>query len=113
MDNSNMIQRIEIRLKEMGKSKSEFYRETGISSATYSQWNTGQFGPSKRKLEAISAYTGIPMSDLTGEEQKEKPPAQGEGPMYPEWYGKLTPEETEQVRKYAEFLIAERHKDQP
>lgn len=77
MDNSNMIQRIEIRLKEMGKSKSEFYKETGISSATYSQWNTGQFGPSKRKLEAISEYTGIPISDLTGEEQKEKPPAQG------------------------------------
>lgn len=80
MDNSNMIQRIEIRLKEMGKSKSEFYKETGISSATYSQWNTGQFGPSKRKLKAISAYTGIPISDLTGEEQKESPPQSGELP---------------------------------
>lgn len=46
--------------------------------------------------------------------QKESPAAsEGGAAMYPEWYGKLTPGELEQVRKYAEFLIAERRKDQP
>ena len=81
MDNSHMIRVIEVRLKEMGITKKQFYSDTGISSATYSQWNTGQFSPSKRKLEAISKYIGVPVSKLTGEEQKENPSAQGGGEM--------------------------------
>lgn len=91
MDNSNMIRIIEVRLKEMGKSKKQFYEETGISSATYSQWNTGMFAPSKKKIEAVSSYIGVPVSELTGEEQKEKPPAHG---------GELSTEAEELIRLF-------------
>lgn len=109
MDNSHMIKRIEIRLKEMGKSKSEFYKETGISSATFSQWNTGQFGPSKRKLYAISEYTGISIAELLGKEQKEKPPGEGElDNMLIDRLVQLTPEELEKVDAFVQGLIAAR-----
>lgn len=71
MDNSGLIRRIEIRLKELGRTKEEFYRGTGISSASYSQWNTGKYGPSKRKMQAVADYLGVPVSYLTGEEDAE------------------------------------------
>lgn len=108
MDNSHMIQKIEVRLKEMGKSKSDFYSETGISSATYSQWNTGQFGPSKRKLDAISKYTGIPIPELTGEAQKGSPPQGGEPPAH---YGDLTPENRAAIDSLIEKLYKSQSAD--
>lgn len=107
------IDKINILLKERGMTGAELSREIGVSSAVYSQWNKRRTRPSNKSILKIADYFCVPVSELVGEVQKEKPPAQGEGPMYPEWYGKLTPEETEQVRKYAEFLIAERRKDQP
>lgn len=67
MDNSAIIRKIEIRLKEIGMSKSEFYRRSGISSATYSQWNTGTFSPSRKKLEAAAETIGLPVEELLPE----------------------------------------------
>lgn len=84
MDNTELITRIEIRLKELGKTKGEFYKESGISSASYSQWNTGDFSPSKRKLKAASDCLGVSIEYLlNGEEnpetKKEKPTDQEDG----------------------------------
>lgn len=76
MDNSHIIRKIEIRLKEMGKTKKQFYEDTGISSATYSQWNTGMFSPSKKSLKIVSEYIGVSVPELTGDAQTEKLPAQ-------------------------------------
>lgn len=113
MDNSNMIRIIEVRLKEMGKSKKQFYEETGISSATYSQWNTGMFAPSKKKIEAVSSYIGVPVSELTGEEQKEKPTLEAEGgPKYAPGYELLTPENRAKADSYLAFLLAEQQNGQ-
>lgn len=96
---------------KMGKSPSGVAKEIGLSNAAANGWKKGKL-PNETTLYKLSNYFGVPVTELTGENQ-EKPPAQGGGTMYPEWYGKLTPEETEQVRKYAYFLISERHKDQP
>lgn len=78
MDNSHMIRVIEIRLKEMGITKKQFYRDTGISSATFSQWNTGMFAPSGKSLKIVSEYINVSISELTGETKKESPPHSGE-----------------------------------
>ena len=50
MDTLAIIKRIELRLAELGMSKADFYRLSGISSASYSQWYTGKYKPSESKL---------------------------------------------------------------
>lgn len=77
MDVSTILKRIELRRIELGMSKTEFYEKSGISSATYSQWNTNTFQPSKRKLVAAASALKMTYEELVGEEttieQKEIP----------------------------------------
>ena len=54
-----IITRIEDRLIALGMSKAEFYRASGISSATFSQWRTGQYIPSIRKLKSASSVLNM------------------------------------------------------
>ena len=80
MDVSTILKRIELRRIELGMSKTEFYEKSGISSATYSQWNTNTFQPSKRKLMAAASALKMTYEELVGEEttieQKEIPPTE-------------------------------------
>lgn len=78
MDVSTILKRIEFRRIELGMSKTEFYEKSGISSATYSQWNTNTFQPSRRKLMAAASALKMTYEELVGQEttieQKEIPP---------------------------------------
>jgi transcriptional regulator with XRE-family HTH domain len=78
MDVSTILKRIELRRIELGMSKTEFYDMSGISSATYSQWNTNTFQPSRRKLMAAASALKMTYEELVGQEttieQKEIPP---------------------------------------
>ena len=80
MDVSTILKRIELRRIELGMSKTEFYEKSGISSATYSQWNTNTFQPSRRKLMAAASALKMTYEELVGEkttiEQKEIPPTE-------------------------------------
>ena len=72
MDTLAIIKRIEIRLTELGMSKAEFYERSGVSSASYSQWNTGKYNPSKVKLQKIADVLGLDIDYLCyGVTQKE------------------------------------------
>ena len=64
MDTLAIIKRIELRLAEMGMSKADFYKESGISSASYSQWNTGLYKPSEKKLKNAAECLGVPFEYL-------------------------------------------------
>lgn len=92
------------------KSPSAVAKEIGLSNAAANGWKRGKF-PNDTTLSKLSSYFDVPVSELTSEAKKSTP--QGGEPMHPEWYGELTPDEREQVRRYAEFLIAERQKNQP
>ena len=100
------------------KDVSGVLRALGLSTSKGTAWKSGAIpkGDILLKLanffHVSTDYLLGNTDDPTPQGQKESPPQGGE-PMYPEWYGKLTPEEIEQVRKYAEFLISERRKDQP
>lgn len=59
MDTLAIIKRIELRLTELGMSKADFYKKSGISSASYSQWNTGKYKPSEIKLRSASECLGV------------------------------------------------------
>ena len=71
---ADMLRRIEMRVAELGMTKEEFYEKSGISSASYSQWNTGTHTPTKKKMAQAAAALNVSLEYiLTGEEQKEKP----------------------------------------
>lgn len=74
MDTLAIIKRIEMRLAEIGMSKAEFYKKSGISSASYSQWNTGVYNPSKKKLQSAAACLNVSYEYLLYGTKTEKAP---------------------------------------
>ena len=74
MGNSPIVNRINSLLAERGIDKKKFYDDCGITSASYSLWNTGKTKPRMKNLEIIADYLHVPVSYLLeGKEQKEKP----------------------------------------
>lgn len=79
MGNSPIVNRINSLLAERGIDKKKFYEDCGITSASYSLWNTGKTNPRMKNLEIIADYLHVPVSYLLeGKEQKEKPAPEGE-----------------------------------
>ena len=70
MDGLSFVQMVEAELKRRGIPKERFYRESGISSATMSQWRKRIYSPSSAAIKKIEDYLGITFSI----EQKEKAP---------------------------------------
>lgn len=86
MDGFELVQAIETELKQRKISKAKFYEDTGISSATFSQWRKKIYAPSSAALKKIEQYLGIVLTF----EQKEKPTAE---------IGELTPEQIKAIEK--------------
>lgn len=75
MGNSPIVSRINGMLAEKGISKRDFYRDCGITSASFSLWNTGKTTPRIKNLEVIAEYLGTTTDYLlTGLGEKEKIP---------------------------------------
>lgn len=74
-----ILVRIEIRMAELAMSKEEFYAQSGISSASYSQWNTGLHKPTKKKLADAARVLNVSLEYLlTGKDEEKKPAHEGE-----------------------------------
>lgn len=58
MEVKEMLQEIEVRLARLGIKKGEFYKLADISSASYSQWNTGRSIPSAEAIARINSVLG-------------------------------------------------------
>lgn len=70
MDGLAFVQMVEIELKKRGIPKEQFYRESGVSSATMSQWRKRVYSPSSAAIKKIEDYLGVVFTI----EQKEKAP---------------------------------------
>ena len=64
----DICSRIKAILAERGIRLMDFYRDSGITSAAFSLWNTGKTAPSRKSLERICEYLGCKVSDLTDDE---------------------------------------------
>ena len=59
MDGRAVVKMVESALARKDMTKGEFYQQTGISSATFSQWRTGQYEPSAANLRKIEEVLGL------------------------------------------------------
>ena len=66
IDVKELIERIELRVAKMGMSKEMFYKNSGISSASFSQWNTGVHKPTLKKVTAAAKTLGVSVEYLLG-----------------------------------------------
>ena len=71
-----ILRRIEIRMATIGMTKEKFYEISGISSASFSQWNTGAHKPTNKKLAKAAETLGVSLEYLLYGEEKEKAPVQ-------------------------------------
>lgn len=64
----------------------------------------------EKMLEPVAQALGVPVSELTGEEQKEKPAPGGSelDAAFSAVLGRLTAEELAEVLEYAKFKVASR-----
>lgn len=54
---------VDTELASRGIAKSDFYSQSGVSSATLSQWRTGKYAPTQDKLNKIEKCLNISFSD--------------------------------------------------
>ena len=82
IDTKRVLRRIELRLTEIDMEKGEFYAKSGISSGSYSQWNTEAHQPSLKKLRAAASVLGVSLEYLLygdGAEKESAPDPKTEG----------------------------------
>lgn len=60
----DILRRIEDELTKQGKTKGQFYEESGISSSSFSQWNKGSRKLSMSSVSKIASYLGVSLDYL-------------------------------------------------
>ena len=71
MDGKTVVRIVETILAERRISRGDFYAQSGISSATFSQWRTGQYDPSQDKIAQIEKCLGVTLADYEKSDQRE------------------------------------------
>lgn len=64
-----IMEKIEARLKEMGKKPIELCRAIGINSSTYSTWKNKGRSPNTDKMQDIAQFLGVSVEYLLNTEQ--------------------------------------------
>lgn len=67
-----MYEKFEALLKQNNITPYRVYKDTGISTATLSDWKNGKSQPKKDKIEKLCEYFNVPLSYFYGEEEKSK-----------------------------------------
>ncbi len=105
-----IIKRIEIELGKRGISKQEFYKKSGVTSAAYSQWNTGSTTPQLKTLGRVANFLNMDLELLlTG---KEKAPTENDGRVTDDDIkfalfggdGEITDAMYEEVKQFAQMV---------
>lgn len=116
IDTKRVLRRIELRLTEIDMEKGEFYAKSGISSGSYSQWNTEAHQPSLKKLRAAASVLGVSLEYLLYGDGAEKesapdPKTEGASPTVQELFDFIdtaTNAELNELLRYAQFLMSKR-----
>ena len=66
-----MYSRFERLLKEKGVTAYRVAEDTGVSTATLSNWKAGRYTPKVDKLTALANYFGVSLGYMLGEGEDE------------------------------------------
>lgn len=115
IDTKGVLRRIELRLTEIDMEKGEFYNKSGISSGSYSQWNTEAHQPSLKKLRAAASVLGVSLEYLLygdGAEKEKAPDPKTEGvdDKIVQFIRSASAEELTEILRYIDFLESKRKK---
>lgn len=112
MDGKAFVELVEKELKAQKISKAAFYKATGISSASFSQWRNEIYYPSPANIKNIEEFLGVSFHLST----KEKSPTpegvelDKETIQLREIWDSADPEERKALLAMAEMLKARRNK---
>ena len=109
MDGLAFVQMVELELKKRSIPKERFYKESGVSSATMSQWRKRIYSPSSAAIKKIEDYLGI---TFTIEQKERTPTTSGERSISDDelkfalWGDcqDIDDADLEDVRRYAAFV---------
>lgn len=93
-----------------GKNPTTVSKEIGLSNAAASGWKNGK-KPSAITKQRLADYFGVSVSELTGEEQKEKPAPQMENGLdarFDALLSQMTDADLADLLEYMEFKVAKR-----
>lgn len=118
MDKSPIVIRINSLLAKKGITKAEFYEKCALTSASYSQWNTGKTKPRLQTIERIAEFLGVPSEYLlygdapaASQGAKKALTKTGERELDMSLIKRLvqlTPDEMEKVDAFVQGLLASR-----
>ena len=97
-------------------SKAEFYEKCNLTSASYSNWNTGKTRPKMKNIERIARFLGVTSEYLLYGDGAEKesapdPKTEGVSPTVQELFDFIdtaTDAELNELLRYAQFLMSKR-----
>ena len=92
-----------------GKNPTTVSKEIGLSNAAASGWKNGK-KPSAITKQKLADYFGVSVSELTGEEQKEKPAPGGSelDARFDALLSQMTDADRADLLEYMEFKVAKR-----
>lgn len=116
MDRSPIVTRINALLAKKNISKAEFYEKCNLTSASYSNWNTGKTRPKMKNIERIARFLGVTSEyllygDGAGKESAPDPKTEGVSPTVQELFDFIdtaTDAELNELLRYAQFLMSKR-----
>lgn len=116
MDRSPIVTRINALLAKKNISKAEFYEKCNLTSASYSNWNTGKTRPKMKNIEKIARFLGVTSEYLLYGDGAEKesapdPKTEGVSPTVQELFDFIdtaTDAELDELLRYAQFLMSRR-----
>lgn len=113
---SPIVARINTLLAQKGIQKKDFFSACGITSATFSQWNTGEIkSPRKKSLKRVADFLGVSVEYLLygdGEEKESAPNPKTEGvdDKIVQFIRSASAEELTEILRYIDFLESKRKK---
>ena len=115
MDRSPIVARINTLLAKKNISKAEFYEKCNLTSASYSNWNTGKTRPKMKNIERIARFLGVTSEYLLygdGEEKESAPDPKTEGvdDKIVRFIRSASAEELTEILRYIDFLESKRKK---
>lgn len=115
IDTKRVLRRIELRLTEIDMEKGEFYAKSGISSGSYSQWNTEAHQPSLKKLRSAASVLGVSLEyllygDGAKKESAPDPKTEGVDDKIVQFIRSASAEELTEILRYIDFLESKRKK---